>query len=73
MVIEGNFMSVHDKYMAISRNLNVSSDKLFSKDTEFGKWLRTKNAVVKINDRLFVHGGISPEIISRILLYLPII
>lgn len=28
---------------------------------EYGKWLLDKNAVIKINDIIFVHGGISPE------------
>jgi hypothetical protein len=27
-----------------------------------GQWLRSKNAIVKLDDVLFVHGGISPEL-----------
>ena len=29
-----------------------------------GKWLKSKNIILKINNTLFVHGGISPEIIE---------
>lgn len=30
--------------------------------TEIGKWFRSKNAVEKIGDRIFLHGGISAQI-----------
>ncbi|MBZ5585597.1 MAG: metallophosphoesterase [Acidobacteriia bacterium] len=32
----------------------------FLPDGAYGKWVRGHNAAVKINDTLFVHGGISP-------------
>ena len=27
----------------------------------YGSWIRRNNAIVKVNDTLFVHGGISPK------------
>ena len=30
-------------------------------DGPYGKWIRAKNMVVKINDSVFLHGGISPK------------
>jgi hypothetical protein len=33
----------------------------FSTSGKYGKWLRQKNAILKINDIIFVHGGISPK------------
>lgn len=33
----------------------------FSAEGKYGKWLRQKNAVVKVNDLVFLHGGISPK------------
>jgi hypothetical protein len=33
----------------------------FGPQGKYGKWIRKLNAVVKINDTLFLHGGISPE------------
>ena len=33
----------------------------FGPEGTYGKWLRTKNAIVKINDSMFLHGGISTK------------
>ena len=33
----------------------------FGPSGAYGKWLRQKNAVIKIGDILFLHGGISPK------------
>lgn len=36
---------------------------LFSRNTEIGKWLRSKNTVIKTGDLLWVHGGLSHELL----------
>jgi TPR repeat protein len=36
----------------------------FSPEGEYGKWLAGHNTVIKIDDTLFVHGGISPKFVS---------
>ncbi len=33
----------------------------FGPDGTYGKWIRKHNAVIKINDSLYIHGGISPK------------
>ncbi len=33
----------------------------FSAEGKYGKWLRQKNVIIRINDLIFVHGGISPK------------
>ena len=35
--------------------------KAFSAEGKYGKWLRQKDVIVKINDLIFLHGGISPK------------
>ena len=37
----------------------------YGRDGEYGKWMRTLDAVVKIDGVEFLHGGISPAIASR--------
>ena len=39
----------------------VERQNYFSAGGEYGKWIRGHNAIVKINDMVFLHGGISPK------------
>jgi Calcineurin-like phosphoesterase len=36
----------------------------FGPNGKYGKWIRSHNAVIRINDSLFLHGGISPKYAS---------
>jgi hypothetical protein len=36
----------------------------FGPEGTYGKWLLSRNAVIKINDTLFVHGGLSPQVLA---------
>ena len=36
----------------------------FSPEGEYGSWIRKNNAVIKINDTIFVHGGLSPKYVD---------
>lgn len=36
----------------------------FGPNGRYGKWIRSHNTVIKINDTLFLHGGISPKYAS---------
>lgn len=53
------------KYEALTNQLNIPFKELYGIDTELGRWLRTKNLIIKINDILFTHGGVSPQFMER--------
>jgi hypothetical protein len=61
--LEGNTEYVCNKYIDNARILNEDYKHLFDANSEIGRWLRTKNAVEKIGDLVFCHGGISPELV----------
>ncbi|HET6331174.1 MAG TPA: metallophosphoesterase [Holophagaceae bacterium] len=37
----------------------------YGPDGEFGRWLRAKPALLKLGPFLFLHGGVSPELMAR--------
>jgi len=65
MILQGDLRYVHPKYSIVAETLNTPITVLYGPDYVLGQWLRTKNTVIKINDLLFVHGGIHPEIFAR--------
>jgi hypothetical protein len=66
MVLRGDVRYVNEKYtQVVSRKLRIKVSDLYGPETELGRWLRTKNVIEKINDILFVHAGISPELLRR--------
>ncbi len=66
MVMRGDLRYVNARYTnGIVRTSRISYPDLFGPDMELGRWLRGKPLVVKLNDILFVHGGIAPELVAR--------
>jgi len=65
MVLRGDERYVNKKYKEVSRKLRIKIQDLYGPETELGRWLRAKNVFIKINDILFVHGGISPDLIKH--------
>lgn len=70
MNFQGNASYANNKYkrvaQLISKNdsLKSATQFLYSGKTELGKWLRSKNVIEKIGKYIFVHAGISPEILK---------
>jgi hypothetical protein len=64
MVLQGEMFYVSNKYLLLTEKLNINYSRLFNRHTLLGKWLRNKNTILKINDNLFVHAGLSPSISS---------
>jgi hypothetical protein len=63
MVVRGDLRYVHEKYVQLAASeFGLAYDQLFGPESELGRWLRAQNAVVKINELVFVHGGISPDV-----------
>ncbi len=70
MNVQGDFRYAQSKYHRIARELGGFEDPktnyklLFSENSELGKWMRSKNAMEQIGKYLFVHAGISPDILK---------
>ena len=59
MVLQGDERYLHEKYIQTAELLNQPYKALFGKNTVMGRWLRSKSTVIKIDDTLYTHGGIS--------------
>jgi thiol-disulfide isomerase/thioredoxin len=62
MNLNGDIRYVQNKYRKNAEKMGMSYTNLYDKNSELGRWLRTKNIIEKIGDLLFVHGGISEEL-----------
>jgi hypothetical protein len=61
MVMRGDLRYVNEKYTeGIVKRTGIGYAELYGTDSELGRWLRSLNTVMRINDILFVHGGIAP-------------
>ena len=64
MVLNNDLRYIHKKYVISSELMSTTYDKLYSENSFLGKWLRKKPIIVKINDMLFVHAGVSPKLVK---------
>jgi hypothetical protein len=64
MNLSGDFRYVQPKYIKRAAQMKLGYKDLYSQDSELGRWLRTKNIIEKISGNLYLHGGISPKILS---------
>lgn len=65
LVLSGNYNYISLKYREICNRLFLNYDQLFSNNTYWGKWLRSKSIIIKINNNLFTHGGISEQMLNK--------
>ncbi|TAJ15013.1 hypothetical protein DMA11_03550 [Marinilabiliaceae bacterium JC017] len=61
MVLGNDIRYINEKYEELTESLGVNYAGLFHPNSVLGEWLRTRHTLLKINDILFVHAGISPE------------
>lgn len=66
MILTGDARYLNPKYAQTAQTLGVGSySTLFGTNSVLGQWLRAKPTVIKLNDLLCLHGGISHEVIER--------
>ncbi|MDP2877020.1 MAG: metallophosphoesterase, partial [Holophaga sp.] len=60
MLLAGDYRYVHSKYQRPPTEF-PSLGVQYGTNSELGRWLRSRPALLRLGDILFVHGGISPE------------
>jgi len=68
MVLRGDLRYLHPKYTGTTNELGLRDyTALFAPGSLLGQWLRTKPAVLRVNDLLCLHGGISRALLDSTL------
>lgn len=62
MVLGGDLRYVHERYAGQARSMGKSVDQLYGPNSFFGRYLRSRNTLLKVGDLLFVHGGVHPRL-----------
>lgn len=63
MVLTGDDRYISGKYHFFTEFTQTPYFQLFEKNTVLGRWLRSKHVIMRMNDYLFVHAGISPQLV----------
>lgn len=50
------------KYAGTSAVLHINYDSLYGRNSELGRWLRSKNIIERVGNNLCVHGGVSADL-----------
>jgi hypothetical protein len=60
-ILRGEYDYTHLKYIQSMRVIGLDLQSLLGEDTVLGQWLRSKSTIIKINDIVFVHGGVHQD------------
>ena len=59
--LRGEYEFAHIKYIESMQLIGKDLKTLLGKNTVLGQWLRSKSTIIKINDFVFVHGGVHQD------------
>lgn len=65
MMLRKDYRYLPSKYYYLNDKVRKDYSSHFGKNTLFGQWIRSLNSVLIINQYMFVHAGISPEVFSQ--------
>ncbi len=66
MALRGDLRYVNKKYLlGITDRTDIPYDDMYGPHMELGRWLRTKHTAIRLNDIVFVHGGLPPSAVER--------
>lgn len=65
MVLEGDYRYVNSNYLKLYAKVKREYNEQFAENAVFGQWLRSRNAVIHLNDLLISHAGLSPAIAEK--------
>lgn len=65
MVMEGDDRYLSRKYQELFARQQLEYSKMFDQTAVFGQWIRSRNSVLRLNELLICHAGISPQLAAK--------
>ena len=66
MHLAGDLRYLHERYHTFVDYMEVDYvEELYGEDSELGRWIRSKNTIVRIGRYLSLHGGIHPDFVEQ--------
>lgn len=65
LVLDKDVSYISDKYKKVESISDTKYYDLYSENSVLGKWLRSKPVIITINNTIFVHAGISIELVNK--------
>ena len=62
--LQGNIGTLNPRLYQRYNQAEIDYSTFYDTSTVQGKWLRSKDAVIRVNDNVVAHGGISPGIVE---------
>ncbi len=66
MILEGDDRYINARYRTSTSLIQKFYKELYGPDTYLGRWLRSLPLVVRINETVYVHGGLSREMLKEV-------
>lgn len=65
MVLYEDKRYIHEKYLKSAEILGSTYAEIFNENTILGRWLRSKSTIIQIDNKLYLHGGISNHFLDH--------
>jgi hypothetical protein len=65
LMLRKDMRYTNEKYFRVQAITGIDYSDLYSEESVLGKWLRYQPVIISLDDILFVHGGISIEMVRR--------
>jgi len=65
LILHNDLRYIHEKYEVTCKLMDMTYPELYGENTVMGRWLRSKPTFMKVNDDVYVHGGISSDFLSH--------
>lgn len=65
LVLKDDLRYVHEDHFVFSSKAGIPYSELYATNTELGRWLRDSYLIVTVGNDLFVHAGLSTEMVDK--------